>query len=125
MKVNGLETLITDVSVAAYDKAVVVVTEQVSEQTRQEDLNQISDYKNWLLQPERKTSKEMRTFAARHFDGLAANIRKLAAVVVSKVKDTMMRPEVRNANVEAVKETARESILGKLKKKEDEVKRRD
>ena len=52
-----METLLEDVSAAAYDKAVEVVTDVVRTETRKEDMRMIEDTKKWVLSPERKAPK--------------------------------------------------------------------
>ena len=54
LKVNDMETLIDEVSAAAYDKAVEVVTDVVRTETRKEDMRMIEATKKWVLSPERK-----------------------------------------------------------------------
>ena len=51
LKVNDMETLIDEVSAAAYDKAVEVVTDVVRTETRKEDMRMIEDTKKWVLSP--------------------------------------------------------------------------
>ena len=46
LKVNDMETLIDEVSAAAYDKAVEVVTDVVRTETRKEDMRMIEDTKS-------------------------------------------------------------------------------
>ncbi len=57
LKVNDMETLIDEVSAAAYDKAVEVVTDVVRTETRKEDMRMIEDTKKWVLSPERKAAQ--------------------------------------------------------------------
>ena len=54
LKVSDMETLLENVSAAAYDKAVEVVTDVVRTETRKEDMRMIEDTKKWVLSPERK-----------------------------------------------------------------------
>ena len=56
LKVNDMETLIDEVSAAAYDKAVEVVTDVVRTETRKEDMRMIEDTKKWVLSPETQGS---------------------------------------------------------------------
>ena len=49
-----METLLEEVTAAAYDKAVEVVTDVVRTETRKEDMRMIEDTKKWVLSPERK-----------------------------------------------------------------------
>ena len=45
LKVSDMETLLEDVSAAAYDKAVEIVTDVVRTETRKEDMRMIEDTK--------------------------------------------------------------------------------
>ena len=64
LKVSDMETLLEDVSAAAYDKAVEVVTDVVRTETRKEDMRMIEDTKKWVLSPERKAPQTTREYAA-------------------------------------------------------------
>ncbi len=68
LKVNDMETLIDEVSAAAYDKAVEVVTDVVRTETRKEDMRMIEDTKKWVLSPERKAPQTTREYAAHRLD---------------------------------------------------------
>ena len=68
LKVSDMETLLEDVSAAAYDKAVEVVTDVVRTETRKEDMRMIEDTKKWVLSPERKASQSTREYAAHRLD---------------------------------------------------------
>ncbi len=67
LKVSDMETLLEDVSAAAYDKAVEVVTDVVRTETRKEDMRMIEDTKKWVLSPERKAPKATREYAVPSF----------------------------------------------------------
>ncbi len=68
LKVSEMETLLEDVSAAAYDKAVEVVTDVVRTETRKEDMRMIEDTKKWVLSPERKAPQATREYAAHRLD---------------------------------------------------------
>ena len=68
LKVSDMETLLEDVSAAAYDKAVEVVTDVVRTETRKEDMRMIEDTKKWVLSPERKAPQATREYAAHRLD---------------------------------------------------------
>ena len=65
LKVSDMETLLDDVSAAAYDKAVEVVTDVVRIETRKEDMRMIEDTKRWVLSPERKALQATREYTAK------------------------------------------------------------
>ena len=58
LKIEDVETLLDDVSDAAYDKAVEVVTDTVRQETHKEDIRLIEETKTWVLSPERKAPKK-------------------------------------------------------------------
>ena len=60
LKVSDMETLLEDVSAAAYDKAVEVVTDVVRTETRKEDMRMIEDTKKWVLSPEHKAPQTLK-----------------------------------------------------------------
>jgi hypothetical protein len=68
LKVNDMEALIDEVSAAAYDKAVEVVTDVVRTETRKEDMRMIEDTKKWVLSPERKAPQTTREYAAHRLE---------------------------------------------------------
>ena len=74
LKVNDMETLIDEVSAAAYDKAVEVVTDVVRTETRKEDMRMIEDTKKWVLSPERKAPQSTREYTAKHLDSVLGQV---------------------------------------------------
>ena len=66
LKVSDMENLLENVSAAAYDKAVEVVTDVVRTETRKEDMRMIEDTKKWVLSPERIL--EIRLVGILHFN---------------------------------------------------------
>ena len=78
LKIEDVETLLDDVSDAAYDKAVEVVTDTVRQETHKEDIRLVEESKKWVLSPERKAPKKEREYAAARLDG-----------VINKIKNVM------------------------------------
>ena len=74
LKVSDMETLLENVSAAAYDKAVEVVTDVVRTETRKEDMRMIEDTKKWVLSPERKAPQATREYAAHRLDDRAGQV---------------------------------------------------
>ena len=70
LKIEDVETLLDDVSDAAYDKAVEVVTDTVRQETHKEDIRLIEETKKWVLSPERKAPQKERDYAAARLDGV-------------------------------------------------------
>jgi len=111
LKVNDMETLIDEVSAAAYDKAVEVVTDVVRTETRKEDMRMIEDTKKWVLSPERKAAQSTREYAAHRLDDVLNKFLKTMQTTATRLQDKLLKPEVRQKGKEQVKEKARDSVL--------------
>ena len=111
LKVSDMETLLEDVSAAAYDKAVEVVTDVVRAETRKEDMRMIEDTKKWVLSPERKAPKATREYTAKHLDTVLDKFLKTMQTTATRLQEKLMRPDVRQKGKEQVKEKARDSVL--------------
>ena len=111
LKVNDMETLIDEVSAAAYDKAVEVVTDVVRTETRKEDMRMIEDTKKWVLSPERKAPQPTREYAAHRLDDVLNKFLKTMQTTATRLQEKLLKPEVRQKGKEQVKEKARDSVL--------------
>ena len=111
LKVSDMETLLDDVSAAAYDKAVEVVTDVVRTETRKEDMRMIDDTKKWVLSPERKAPKVTREYTAKHLDTVLDKFLKTMQTTATRLQEKLLRPDVRQKGKEQVKEKARDSVL--------------
>ena len=111
LKVSDMETLLEDVSAAAYDKAVEVVTDVVRTETRKEDMRMIEDTKKWVLSPERKASQPTREYAAHRLDTVLDKFLKTMQTTATRLQEKLLKPEVRQKGKEQVKEKARDSVL--------------
>lgn len=125
LKVEDVETLIDEVSDAAYDKAVEVVTDSVREKTQQENVEVISDYRDWLMEPERKAPLDKRDYAVKRLDKVIEKIMGAAGKVMTKIQQSLMQPEVKKAGTEEIKKKAKESLLGRLKENKKTVAERE
>ena len=120
LKVSDMETLLDDVSAAAYDKAVEVVTETVRTETRKEDMRMIEDTKRWVLSPERQAPKAAREYTAKHLDGVLNKFLKTMQTTATRLQEKLLKPEVRQRGKEQVKEKARDSVLQLLNRLQTE-----
>ena len=111
LKVSDMETLLEDVSAAAYDKAVEVVTDVVRTETRKEDMRMIEDTKKWVLSPERKAPNVTREYTAKHLDTVLDKFLKTMQTTAARLQEKLLKPEVRQKGKEQVKEKARDSVL--------------
>ena len=125
LKVSDMETLLEDVSAAAYDKAVEVVTETVRTETRKEDMRMIEDTKKWVLSPERKAPQPTREYAAHRLDTVLDKFLKTMQTTAARLQEKLLKPEVRQKGKEQVKEKARDSVLQLLSRLQAEQAQRN
>ena len=92
LKIEDVETLLDDVSDAAYDKAVEVVTDTVRQETHKEDIRLVEETKKWVLSPERKAPKKEREYAAARLDGVINKIKNVMQTALAKIQRTPSRP---------------------------------
>ena len=111
LKVSDMETLLENVSAAAYDKAVEVVTDVVRTETRKEDMRMIEDTKKWVLSPERKAPKATREYASHRLDDVLNKFLKTMQITATCLQEKLLRPDVRQKGKEQIKEKARDSVL--------------
>ena len=111
LKVSDMETLLEDVSAAAYDKAVEVVTDAIRTETRKEDMRMIEDTKKWVLSPERKAPQSTREYTAKHLDSVLDKFLKTMQTTAARLQEKLLKPEVWQKGKEQVKEKARDSVL--------------
>ena len=125
LKVSDMETLLDDVSAAAYDKAVEVVTEVVRTETRKEDMRMIEDTKKWVLSPERKAPQTTREYAAHRLDTVLDKFLKTMQTTAARLQEKLLKPDVRQKGKEQVKEKARDSVLQLLSRLQAEQAQRN
>ena len=125
LRVNDMETLIDEVSAAAYDKAVEVVTDVVRTETRKEDMRMIEDTKKWLLSPERNAPQATREYAAHRLDTVLDKFLKTMQTTATRLQEKLPRPDVRQKGRDQVKEKARDSVLQLLSRLQAEQAQRN
>ena len=116
LKVSDMETLLEDVSAAAYDKAVDIVTDVVRTETRKEDMRMIEDTKKWVLSPERKAPQPTREYAAHRLDTVLDKFLKTMQTTAARLQEKLLKPEARQKGKEQVKEKARNPVLQLLRR---------
>ena len=114
LKIEDVETLLEDVSSAAYDKAVEVVTDKVREQTQLEDMEVIEKYRKSVVSPNAKNSPEVVKIANTLLSRVREKLQQSAEKVLKKVQAVLLKPEVKQAGKEQIKNKARKSIKEKL-----------
>ncbi len=121
LKISDIETLVSDVSDAAYEKAVETVTETVRKETKQEDIQMIEDMKEWLQSPDRKAPKEQRRYAADRMDTILQRILRSMKAPVQHFKETLLSPIVRRDAAKEIERKTKSSVLEKLYKRREQM----
>lgn len=121
LKIEDVEMLIDEITEAAYDKAVEVVTDKVREETQKQDRDVIADYKKWITSSERNIPKEKRDFAGKCLDAVQSRLLKAAQKVLEAVRGTLLSPSVKKESQEEIKQRTRSSILNKLYQHQEKI----
>lgn len=116
LKIEDVETLLDEVSEAAYDRAVEVVTDQVRERTQLEDIKVLDSYQKSVTSPGAKNSPQVVALANKILNRAKEKLRESASQIIKNVQSALRKPEVRQAGKEQVKEKARESIKAKMER---------
>ena len=114
VKISDLDALVEEVSCVAYDKAVEVLTKEISDKVRQEDIDEIEKTKEWLSSDDRKASKDKRDYAIDRLSGVQDKLRKLADKVIGIVKKAFEDSAKKKSITEEIAAKGKISIREKL-----------
>ena len=106
-----METLIDEVSAAAYDKAVEVVTDVVCTETPERGYADDRGHEEVGAVPEHKAPQATREYAAHRLDTVLDKFLKTMQTTATRLQEKLLRPDVRQKGKEQVKEKARDSVL--------------
>ena len=115
LRISDIDSLVEDVAEKAYEKACEVVTETVKEETIKEDIAIVSDYKKWVMAPERKMQDKNKNMIKDVLDVVMKKLSRNTAALLEKVRNIMTKPEVKRKNKDEIAKVAKESILEKLR----------
>ena len=121
LKLEDVETISAEVSEAAYEKAVEVVTETVQAETVKADLTTVSDYQKWVTSPARGTPEKTRNLLGKVLEKVKGRIRETAATVLEKVRARLHEPAVRESNTAEIQTAAKESLLKRLRETQERL----
>ena len=117
VRIDDTERFIDEVSDAAYVKAVDAVAEKVQIATHSADIKEISDYRKWILSPERKAPKETREYAAKHMKTIGERIKDSFRAVRDRIRSLFRDPAMR----QEIQKPIRESIVEQLRRNKAKV----
>ena len=116
MKIDDVEQLVNEVSEAAYDKAVDVVTNTVREETTKANITEIETYQKWVNSDNSKIKPADRNLVTKVLDAVISRLKKSVSLVAEKVMNALHNPKIKEENLSAVRESARQSVLENLNK---------
>ena len=109
LKISDAGKFADDVAEVAYEKAVEVVTEKVREETRNEDIRIVEDYKTALLKSP-KLTEQGRQHARGILDNVLKNLRNLTNRIAERVSAVFSDPEQKSE----LKKPIRNSVIARL-----------
>lgn len=121
IKVADLDALVDEVSAVAYDKACEVLTREISDKVRNEDIDEIEKTKKWLASDERKAPKDKRDYAIDRLSGVQDKLRKIADKVLGVIKGMLADPEKKKTVTAEIAEMARPSVMKRLQKMKEQI----
>lgn len=123
-KLSDADALIDEISEVAYEKAIVVVSENVAKATRDEDVTIINNQIEWLSDSERIAPKEKRDYAIKFFEKVKSKICKFAEGVTDRMKGFLLQPEIKEENVSVISKETKASFkdqIAEAKKESEEI----
>ena len=117
MKLEDAESLVEEISDTAYEKACEVIAE-----TQKQDLEIVANYQKWITE-ESNVSADKKSAISKSLDALQNKMKKTADKLLNKVLTALKLPAVKEKNVTVVKEKAKESLLAKLQRNKELVKK--
>ena len=112
MKISDVNQLIDDVANDAYEVACAVVTESVKEETVKADVRLLDEIEGNILKNNKQPTTQR--IVSSVFNIIRDQFTRAKEMVLTAVKKTLASDEVKNKNVEKIKENAQGIIHKKL-----------
>ena len=122
MKLEDAESLVEEIADAAYEKACEVIAETVFTETQKQDLETVANYQKWITE-ESNVPADKKSAISKSLDALQNKMKKTADKLLNKVLTALKLPTVKEKNTTVVKKKAKESLLAKLQRNKELVKK--
>ena len=122
MKLEDAESLVEEIADTAYEKACEVIAETVFAETQKQDLEVVANYQKWITE-ESNVPADKKSAISKSLDALQNKMKKTADKLLNKVLTALKLPTVKEKNMTVVKEKAKESLLAKLQRNKELVKK--
>ena len=113
-KLSNLDSLLADVSGAAYQQAVRAVTETVVRETQRADRSEITQLMKKANAPGAELREKERTLLLHWLSAARSAIKENATAVFTRVVNALRKPEVSQTVKETIQEQTRPSLLSAL-----------
>ena len=115
-KLSNIDSLLADVSDAAYQQAVRAVTETVVRETQRADRSEITQLMKKANAPGAGLRERERTLLLHWLSAARSAIKESATAVFTHVVDALRKPEVSQAVKETIQEQTRPSLPSALRR---------
>lgn len=122
-KIEDTENLLDEISAVAYDKAVAIVSENAVSDALKASTEQVDIYLDWLKEPGRTASKETLDYTTYQITSLRKNIIAAVNRITARLTTVLIKPEIKKPAIEQIKENTRPSVLQKLHRRQEEIKK--
>lgn len=124
MRVEDIETLVDEVSEAAYDKAVEVVKDAVMEETHNADFQILVNFRSKEVVQDTHLSDKGKALVLRFMENLMKKFRGMTHAISERLDRMFGDPAIREKHLESIRKEARKSVLDDLHRKQSELARR-
>ena len=121
MRVEDIETLVDEVSEAAYDKAVEVVKDAVMEETHNADFQVLANFRSKEVVQDTHLSDKGKALVLRFMDNLMKKFRGMTHAISERLDRMFRDPAIREKHLEPIRKEARKSVLDDIHRKQSEL----
>ena len=122
MKLEEAESMVEEIADNAYEKACEVIAETIFEETQKQDLKSVSEYQKWIVEGS-DIPEDKKVIINKSLNALQNKMKKTTDKVWKKVWAVLKLPSIKEKNISEVKERARESLLIRLQRSREKIKR--
>ena len=122
MKLEDAKSLIEEIADTAYEKSCEVIAETVFAETQKQNLEVVANYQKWITE-ESNVPDDKKFAISKSLDALQNRMKKTADKLLNKVLTVLKLSTIKEKNMTVVKEKAKESLLAKLRRNKELVKK--
>lgn len=120
MKIEDIDTMVSEVAEKAYEKACEVVSETVFKETIREDIGIIADFEKTIVEA-KDVAPERKKRDLKLLNKVAELLSRKGKAIVLEFKEMLFSPDTRKKNEAEIADVAKKSLLAQLQRKKNEV----